>query len=84
MSSSDGFKVVLPSNFESNLMNKPYQYETTLAKQLDLFCEWDVALIDIAYLHNCTNLVKAYQFCFLKPKFTEIIADIKNICACSV
>ena len=31
-----------------------------------------------AYLHNWTNLVKTYQFLLLKPKSTEIVADIKK------
>ena len=35
-----------------------------------------MALIDIAYSHNRTNLVKTYQFFLLKLKSTEIVADI--------
>ena len=73
---SDEFQVVLPSNVGSNPKNKPNQYETALAKPLDLPGEWDVSLIDIAYPHNLTNLVKTYQYFLLKPKSTEIVADI--------
>ena len=73
---SDKFQVVLPSNVGSNPRNKPNQYETALAKPLDIPGEWDVTLIDIAYPHNWTNLVKAYQFFLLKPKSTEIAEDI--------
>ena len=35
-----------------------------------------MALIDIAYPDNWTNLVKTYQFFLLKPKSTEIGNDI--------
>ena len=76
---SDEFQVVLPSNVGSNPRNEPNQYETALAKQLDLPGEWDVTLIDIAYLHNLTNLVKTYQFFLLKPKFTKIVEDIYTL-----
>ena len=67
---------MLPSNVGSNPRNKLNQYEKALAKPLDLPGEWDVALIDIAYQHNWTNLVKTYQFFLLKPKSIEIVADI--------
>ena len=73
---SDEFQVVLPSNVGSNPRKNPNQYETALAKPLDLIGDWDVALIEIAYPHNWTNLVTAYEFFLLKPKSTEIVADI--------
>ena len=78
---SDEFQVVLPSNVGSNPRNKPNQYETALAKPLDLPGEWDVALIDIANLHNWTNLFKTYQFLLLKSKSNEIVADIDKFAA---
>ena len=64
---------MLPSNVGSNPRNKPNQYETALAKPLDLPGEWDVALINNAYPHNWTNLVKPHQFFLLKPKSSEIV-----------
>ena len=73
---SDEFQVVLPSNVGSNPKNKPNQYETALAKPLDLPGEWDVGLIDFAYPYNWTNLVKTYQFFLLKPKSSEIVEGI--------
>ena len=63
---SDEFQVLLPSNVKGNLKNKPNLYETKLAKPLDLPGEWDVALINISYLHNLTNLDKSYQFFLLR------------------
>ena len=62
------FQVLLPSNVGGNDRNKPNLYETTLAKPLDLPGEWDVALIDIAYPHNWTNLDNSYKYLILKPK----------------
>ena len=61
---SDEFQVVLPSNVGSNPNNKPNQYEKACAKPLDIPGEWDVAIIDIAYPHNWTNLVTTYQMFF--------------------
>ena len=48
------------------IQNKPNLYETELAKPLDLPGEWDVALINISYPHNWTNLVKSYLFFLLR------------------
>ena len=63
---SDEFQVLLPSNVKGNPKNKPNLYETKLAKPLDLLGEWDVALINISYPHNWTNLDKSYQFFLLR------------------
>ena len=49
---SDEFQVLLPSNVKGNPRNKPNQYETELAKPLDLPNKWDVALINISDPHN--------------------------------
>ena len=51
---------------KGNPTNKPNQYETDLAKQLDLPGEWDVALINISYRHNWRNLDKSYPFFLLR------------------
>ena len=53
--------MLLPSNVKGNPRNKPYPYETELAKPLDLPVEWDVALLKISYPHNWTDLDKSYQ-----------------------
>ena len=49
-----------------NPRNKPSQYETELAKPLDLPGEWDVALINILYPHNWTNLERSYPYYILR------------------
>ena len=61
---SDEFQVLLPSNVKGNPRNKPNIYETELAKPLDLPVEWDVALLNISYFHNWTNLDNSKQFVF--------------------
>ena len=66
---SDDFQVVLLSNVKGNPKNKLNLYETEHAKPLDLFGEWDVALINISYLHNWTNLHKFYPFFLLRRQF---------------
>ena len=63
---SDEFQVLLPSNVKCNPRNKPILYKTELAKPLDLPGEWDVALINISYPHNWTNLDKSFQFYLLR------------------
>ena len=52
ISMGDKFQVTLASNVKSNPRNTPADFETSLAKTLDLPEEWEVALIDISYLHN--------------------------------
>ena len=51
---------------KGNPRNKFNLYESELAKQLDLLCEWDVALITISYPHNWPNLDKSYPFFLLR------------------
>ena len=70
LSLSDEFEVLLPINEKGNPRNKPSLYETEFAKPLDLPGEWDVALINILYPHNWTNLDKSYQY-FLLRFFSE-------------
>ena len=71
-SQSDEFQVLLPSNVKGNPRNKPNLYETKHAKPLDLPGEWDVALINISYLHNWTNLDNSYKFLLLKRQLDTI------------
>ena len=63
---SDQYQVLLPSNVKGNPRNKHNKYETELAKPLDLFGECDVALIDISYPQNWTNLDKSYPYFLLR------------------
>ena len=67
MSLSDEFQVTLVSNVTCNPRNSPAQFETQLAKPLDLPGEWEVALIDMSYPHNWTNLDKSYYLMLLTP-----------------
>ena len=65
MSLGDEFQVTLASNVTSNKRNRPFAFETALAKPLDLPGEWEVALIDLSYPHNWTNLDKTYHVVIL-------------------
>ena len=60
------FQVYLPSSVKGNPWNKPSLYETELAKPLDLFKDWDVALTEISYSNNWPNLDKTYKYFVLK------------------
>ena len=60
MSLGDEFQVCLPSNVPGHSNNVTGQYETTLARPLDLAGIWEVALIDITYPHTWMNLDKDY------------------------
>ena len=75
ISLGDEFQVTLASNVKSNARNKPADFETALAKPLDLPGEWEVALIDLSYPHNCLNLDKAIYFAIL-TNFTENISEM--------
>ena len=52
MSLGDEFQITLASNVASNAQNKPNDFETALARPLDLPGDWEVALIDLSYPHN--------------------------------
>ena len=73
-----------PSNEEGNSRNKPSLYETELAKPLKLPGEWDVALINISYPHNWTNLEKSYPYFILirrfdtEPEPSNFVPDAEN------
>ena len=64
---SDELQVLVPSNVNGNPRNKPNLYETEHAKPLDLPRKWDVALINISYSQQWTNLDKIYPYLILKP-----------------
>ena len=74
---SDEFQVLLPSNVKHNPKNKPNLYETVLAKPLNLPGEWDVALINISYPHNWTNLDRSYQL-FLLRRQLDPVDELSN------
>lgn len=71
MSLGDEFQVTLASNVSSNKRNKPAAFETALAKPLELPGEWEVALIDLSYPHNWTNLEKKYSVVILTNPHDE-------------
>ena len=81
---SDEFQVLLPSNVKGNPKIKPNLDHTELAKQLDLFGELDVALVNILYPLNWTNLDKSYQFFLLRRQLntedepSNFVPDAKN------
>ena len=76
MSLRDEFQVTLVSNVKSSARNKPADFETELARPLDLPGDWEVALIDITYPHNWAKFDKPVFFAILTD-FTEDIADMK-------
>ena len=71
---SDEFQVLLPSNVKGNPRNKTNLYETELAKPLDLPGVWNVALINISYPHNWTNLDKSFQYFLLRQPIDGVIS----------
>lgn len=60
MSERDEFQVWLPSSVKGNVNNTPSQYETTLARPLDMPGNWEVALMDVSYPHNWINIDKEF------------------------
>ena len=74
-SMSDEFQVLLPSNVKGNPRNKPNLFKTELAKPLDLPEEWDVALINISYPHNWTNLEKSYKYFLLRQPIEGVNSE---------
>ena len=71
------FQVTLPSNVKGHPRNKPVQFETTLAKPLDLPGDWEVALLDISYPHNWLVLNKPLQYLLLEPEvpYDQVTAE---------
>ena len=78
-SQSNEFQVTLPSNVKANPRNKPVQYETTLAKSLDLTGEWEVALINLSYPHNWLVFDKPIQYLIMSPSTSNPILLRENI-----
>ena len=72
-SQSNEFQVTLPSNVKGNPRNTPVQYETTLAKSLDLFGKWEVALINLSYLHNWLVFDKPIQYLIMSQSTSNPI-----------
>ena len=56
----------------NNVKGKPNLFETKLATPQDLPDEWDVALINILYPHNDTNLNKSYQYFQLRQPIENV------------
>ena len=77
-SQSNEFQVTLPSNLKGNPRNTPVQYETTLAKSLDLSGEWEVALINLSYPHNWLVFEKPIQYLIISPSTSNPILLKEN------
>ena len=75
MSLGNEFQVTLTSNVKSNARNKPADFETSLAKPMDLPGEWEVALIDLSYPHYWVNLDKPLYMAFL-TNATDYLSDM--------
>ena len=75
---SDEFQVLLLSNVNSKQRHKPYLYETELANPLDLFNEWNVALINISYPHNWTNLDKSCKYFLLRQPIEGVNSEFEH------
>ena len=72
-SQSNEFQVTLPSNVKGNPRNTSIQYETTLAKSLNLSGEWEVALINLSYRHNWLVFDKPIQYLIMSPSTSNSI-----------
>ena len=78
MSLVDEFQATLASNVKSNARNKPANFETALAKPLNLPGEWEVALIDLSYPHNWVNLDQPIYFAIMADptqNISEMLLD---------
>ena len=75
---SNKFQVTLPNNVKGNHQNTPVQYETTLAKSLDLSGEWELALINLSYPHNLLVVDKPIKY-FMSPSTSNPILLKANI-----
>ena len=69
------FQAKLASNVKGNARNKPADFETALARPLDLPWVWEVALIDLSFPNNWVNLDKPIYFAILSDS-TESINDM--------
>jgi hypothetical protein len=67
MNTENEFQLTLPSNASITFSpdNKPANYSTTLPSPISLEGEWEVALIDIQYLHNWLNIAKDVYIIFI-------------------
>ena len=72
---SDEFQVLQPNNAKGNLKYKPKIIWRDFVKLLNLFGEWNVALIDNAYPHNVTNLDKSYKYYLLIQPIKSVISE---------
>ena len=68
--------MLLPSYAKGNSRNKPNLYETELAQPLDPPGDWDVALINISYPHNWTNLNKSQQYFLLRQPIEGVNFEV--------
>ena len=52
------FSVYLPSNTTFLSSNKPWQYVTKLAKEINLNNDWECALTEIQYKRSWFNIIE--------------------------
>jgi len=67
MSMPDEFQINLLSNVKSNPRNQSAEFETQLAKPIELNGQWEVALMDLSYPHNWVTLKDEYYMALLTP-----------------
>lgn len=63
----DEFQITLLSNVKSNPRNQSAEFETQLAKPIELNGQWEVALMDLSYPHNWVTLKDEYYMALLTP-----------------
>ena len=72
MESESSFYLTLPSNTTTTFVNnKPQSYRVQLAKPISLEGKWEVALTEIQYPHNWTNITEESIFKIYVPREDE-------------
>jgi len=72
MESESSFYLTLPSNTTTTFVNnKPQSYRVQLAKPISLDGKWEVALTEIQYPHNWTNITEESIFKIYVPREDE-------------
>ena len=82
----DEFQLTVPSNSSAVYFpnNHPNQFKTMLPASLNLSAEWEVALIDLQYPHNWTNVTQQYlAILWILALEQEEEAQFKDACRSS-
>jgi len=77
----DEFQITLLSNVKSNPRNHAAEFETQLAKPIELNGQWEVALMDLSYPHNWVTLKDDYYvalFTYLAEDETPVVNTIEG------